>query len=278
MKFTKYLFIILGILFVDTCTKYLAINNYLNFDLIFIKSIPTPNPGFALGSMENASSLLRVVFYSALGIYIFFTMLLALYLMRFQKAKLLKVSLVLFSTGILGNTIDKTIYGYVIDFINLFPISNYVFNLADVSMLSGAILIPIAIYKEYDLIVHQENKRGSIFIYPKFQRDSFLLTVSSILFSGLVFLVFAYALLDSSDLSIEDSKEILYIGSIVFSIFNSIIFTFLSVYHSHKVLGPQIALRNFILNSNNKDEIKFREGDYSKLVIECYEAIKKMQK
>lgn len=199
MKFIKYLYIILGVLLVDISTKYLAFKKYLMFDFIFLKSIPTANSGFALGSMENASSLLRVVFYSALGVYIFFTMLLVLYLLRFQKANLLKLSLVLFSTGILGNTIDKTTYGYVIDFINLYPFQNYVFNIADISMLVGAILIPIAIYKEYEIIFHNENKRGHIFIYPRFQRDSFLLTVSSILFSGLVFLVFAYALLDSSN-------------------------------------------------------------------------------
>ena len=55
--------------------------------------------------------------------------------------------------GIIGNLIDRIIYGYVIDFLD-FTIFGYdfpVFNFADIFIVSGIFLLIIAIYKKEDV-------------------------------------------------------------------------------------------------------------------------------
>ena len=54
--------------------------------------------------------------------------------------------------GILGNLLDRILYGYVIDFLdfNIFGYDYPVFNLADTFIVVGIILLIIAIYKKED--------------------------------------------------------------------------------------------------------------------------------
>ena len=54
--------------------------------------------------------------------------------------------------GIIGNLIDRILYGHVIDFLD-FKIFNYdfpVFNIADICIVIGIFLLVIAIYKKED--------------------------------------------------------------------------------------------------------------------------------
>ena len=54
--------------------------------------------------------------------------------------------------GIIGNLLNRLIYGYVIDFLD-FKIFNYdfpVFNCADIAIVLGIFLIIIAIWKKED--------------------------------------------------------------------------------------------------------------------------------
>ena len=54
--------------------------------------------------------------------------------------------------GIIGNLIDRMLYGYVIDFLD-FKIFNFnypVFNIADIGIVIGILLLIIAIFKKED--------------------------------------------------------------------------------------------------------------------------------
>ena len=76
-----------------------------------------------------------------------------------EISKAILVSLHLIIAGGISNLIDRIIHGYVIDFID-FYIFNYnypVFNLADVALVIGFILIIYAIFKGEDK--HGSNSR-----------------------------------------------------------------------------------------------------------------------
>lgn len=59
------------------------------------------------------------------------------------KNPLLCTSLALIFSGALGNAIDRIAYGYVVDFINLSFMNFPVFNIADIAITVGAVLIVV---------------------------------------------------------------------------------------------------------------------------------------
>lgn len=79
--------------------------------------------------------------------------LLFIYFILLKNKKLNKLDIITYSLligGIIGNLLDRIIYGYVIDYLN-FYIFNYnfpVFNFADICIVISASLIIISIFKE----------------------------------------------------------------------------------------------------------------------------------
>ena len=66
-----------------------------------------------------------------------------LYLLRQTQDRLLAVALVLVLGGAVGNLVDRLIYGYVVDFIDVYYQNWHwpAFNIADSAITVGAILI-----------------------------------------------------------------------------------------------------------------------------------------
>lgn len=73
--------------------------------------------------------------------------------------------------GILGNVIDKTIYGYVRDFINIdiWYFRKYVFNIADILLTWGTIQNIICIFFYADEIFKENTKRKGFLINRQYQ-------------------------------------------------------------------------------------------------------------
>ena len=143
---TKIYYITLSIFIVliDQYTKYLIINNYqlfINknyflFELDFVKNY---------GAAFNIFSGSRV-FLSFISIT--FTIILFYLILRKTKKnnhELFAYSFIL--GGTIGNGIDRLFKGFVIDFINLNFINFPVFNIADISINIGFLLIIYRIYK-----------------------------------------------------------------------------------------------------------------------------------
>ena len=111
--------------------KYLFINNYLNFNLVFNTGI-----GFGLFSL-NAG-----IYYNILSILIFLIILVLIYLML--KSKILeKIFFSLIIGGAIGNLYDRIIYKAVPDFID-FHIKEFhwfTFNIADIFISFGIIFM-----------------------------------------------------------------------------------------------------------------------------------------
>lgn len=130
------------ILLLDQLTKAYVLNNvsvgeifgelpYVA-DFLFVK-----NTGAAFSILSNNTWLL-----SAISV-IFVVAILIYRIVAKPEGVLLNIALVLFFAGALGNAIDRVAYGYVIDFISIKWFDFPVFNIADMSIVMGAVLAVI---------------------------------------------------------------------------------------------------------------------------------------
>ena len=139
--FSKIILILI-LVFIDQISKYWILSflelgesfnllPFLDLTLIF-------NSGIAFGLLDNLGNLGSWLLYLLVtGIIIYFT-----YLTLKAESKTESFMMLLILSGGLGNVIDRTIYGYVVDFIhfNFNGYSFYVFNFADSLITIGAIL------------------------------------------------------------------------------------------------------------------------------------------
>ncbi|MGN0973835.1 MAG: signal peptidase II [Bacilli bacterium] len=144
----KVYFIALIVFLMDFLSKNFVINN---FELLkSIELIPNffyitylQNTGAAWGMFENGSIIIAIV---SLIIFI----LISNYLKKLKLDNLWSIiSFGFLLGGILGNFIDRVVYGYVIDFLD-FKIFGYdypVFNFADIMIVVGTIMIAIKIIR-----------------------------------------------------------------------------------------------------------------------------------
>ena len=103
------------------------------------------NTGASWGILANQRIVLIILSLIAIIIII-------RYINTFKKTKLNIVGFGLLTGGILGNLSDRIIYGYVRDFIDIYIFKyNYpVFNIADICIVIGVILLIISIIRGED--------------------------------------------------------------------------------------------------------------------------------
>jgi len=144
---TKLYFLSLSffIVLIDQFTKYLIIYNnklFINKDFLLFKLDFVKNYGAAFNIFSGSRiflSLISIIF-SILLIYLIFS-----------KNTLNKFDLYSFSFilgGTIGNGIDRIYKGFVVDFINLNIINFPVFNIADISINIGFIILLYNIFKK----------------------------------------------------------------------------------------------------------------------------------
>ena len=143
---TKLYFLSLSIfiILVDQFTKYLISYNYkffLNIDFFLFRFDFVKNYGAAFNIFSGSRIFLSLIsiFFSILLIYLIF-----------RKNSLNSFDLYSYSFilgGTIGNGIDRILKGFVVDFINLNFINFPVFNIADVSINIGFILLLYNIFK-----------------------------------------------------------------------------------------------------------------------------------
>jgi len=143
---TKIYFLSLSIFIVliDQYTKYLIFYNknlFINKDLLLFKLDFVKNYGAAFNIFSGNRIFLTCIS-------IIFTILLIYLILRkntFNLYDLLSYSFIL--GGTIGNGMDRILRGFVIDFINLNLINFPVFNIADVSINIGFIILLYNIFK-----------------------------------------------------------------------------------------------------------------------------------
>ena len=133
-----YIFIGIVITLFDQFTKYFIHSNYKSFtnkDLIIFTVDNVKNYGAAFNIFSGGRIFLSVISTSITIILVYFIL---------KKNNLSKIDLLAYSFilgGTLGNGLDRIKQGYVIDFINLNFVNFPVFNIADISINIGFILI-----------------------------------------------------------------------------------------------------------------------------------------
>ena len=148
---TKLYFLSLSnfIILLDQYTKYLIFYNYkkfINKDFILFRLDFVKNYGAAFNILNG-----NTVFLSTISI--IFTILL-IYLI-FRKNTLNSSELIAYSFilgGTIGNGIDRILKGFVIDFINLNIINFPVFNIADISINVGFVILLIRTFKKQKIV------------------------------------------------------------------------------------------------------------------------------
>ncbi len=138
------IFFILLIIALDQLTKILVFNQLKEKASIvlidnFLELTYVENRGAAFGILQNQKLLFFIITILVLGFLFHY-----LYKNISTMSTLLKFTLALIIAGAIGNFIDRLFRGYVIDFIFVrfwgyydFP----VFNVADISIVIGAILL-----------------------------------------------------------------------------------------------------------------------------------------
>ena len=143
---TKLYFVTLSIFIVliDQFTKYLMFYNkklFINKDFLLFKLDFVKNYGAAFNIFSGSNVFLSLIsiFFSILLIYLIF-----------RKNTLNTFDLYSYSFilgGTIGNGIDRIYRGFVVDFINLNIINFPVFNIADISINIGFIILLYNIFK-----------------------------------------------------------------------------------------------------------------------------------
>ena len=142
----KLYFLVLSIFIIllDQYTKYLMFYNYkkfINKDFLLFRLDLIKNYGAAFNILSGSR-----IFLSSVSI-IFSILIIYLILRKKSTYSIDLFSYSFILGGTIGNGIDRLSKGFVIDFINLNLINFPVFNIADISINIGFILILYSIFK-----------------------------------------------------------------------------------------------------------------------------------
>ena len=139
----KYILIILSLIGIDQFSKYLALK-YLKG----VSSIPIINDVFHLTYVENRGAAFGL-FQNNQIIFVVVAMIACIvglyYLYKKDLNLLAKSSIILLISGAIGNMIDRVRLGFVVDYFDFRIVWEYVFNVADVFVVVGTILLCIYI-------------------------------------------------------------------------------------------------------------------------------------
>ena len=145
MKNKKNLSLIMlgiSIVIIDRITKLLLINKEITIIPNFLNFTYTKNSGVAFGIASNNTILIVLMNVIILAIIIKFLK------EKFSKTNyIIILSLIMILAGGIGNLIDRIAMGYVIDFIDVNILDFPTFNVADISITVGVIMIMIILIK-----------------------------------------------------------------------------------------------------------------------------------
>ena len=145
-KYNRFYFILISIIVIifDQLTKHIINNNLkslINRDLIFFSIDYVKNYGAAFNLLSGSRIILSIISVIISIILLYFIL---------NKKNISNIDLFSYSFilgGTIGNGLDRVFKGYVIDFINLNFIKFPIFNIADISINIGFILILYSLIK-----------------------------------------------------------------------------------------------------------------------------------
>lgn len=142
----KYIFLILILLFIDQLTKYLVVTNMdLYQEIVIIKNF------FSLYFVYNTGAAFSILEGNIYFLYLVSVFALAYMVYYYKKHTDIytRYSIAILIAGTLGNFIDRLYQQKVIDFLSFtfFGWRFAIFNIADIFVFVGILLLMIDIYK-----------------------------------------------------------------------------------------------------------------------------------
>jgi len=154
----KKVIFLLSLVSIDQLTKYLVLKNFLigeSLNLLPILDIYLIlNTGIAFSLFDDGGNFGR-------WLLVFLTLLVCLYLIFILITESLtryeSLALLLILSGGIGNLLDRTLRGYVIDFINFYyeTYSFYIFNFADTFITIGVFIYIL------DIVISKSKANGN---------------------------------------------------------------------------------------------------------------------
>ena len=150
----RYLFLSILILFIDQLTKWKMVKVVSLHDFVevtpYFNLTMAHNYGAAFSFLADAGGWQRYFF---IIITVIISLILVVWLSRlerYQRGEAFALSLIL--GGALGNLVDRVIYGYVFVFIDIHYAGYHwpAFNVADMAIVAGAILLIMDSFKKQD--------------------------------------------------------------------------------------------------------------------------------
>ena len=136
------LFLILTVILVaaDQFSKYIALTSLKPVgNITFIKGF-MENRGAAFGILNGARWLFVIITIAVTVVIIYY---IAKKMPKTKEYKFLPLSLMLILAGAWGNAIDRLIRGYVVDYFEFTFFSWPVFNVADIYVVVGTVLLAV---------------------------------------------------------------------------------------------------------------------------------------
>lgn len=232
--------------------------------------------GLFLGFLNETDMLIRTITLSSLLGFIF-TVIYFFQFLIVEKVSMLTTGFSLFLAGITGNVADRAYYGYVRDYISV--LENMSFNLADIYLCFGFILIVIAIFK-YDKILWYPNTGRKFNLV--FSEEQILFSSKILLSLSFYFIIVIFFCL--SFFTAYELPRHLYFAFIIgitsLSLIFGLIIFLMSCILFKKITGPIKALENFIddLEDGRDRDLILRKGDYFKRLENISTKIKKLSK
>lgn len=141
-------FIILGLVLIDQVIKFILLNTMNFYDTItivdnFFNIKLVKNTGAAFSFLESNNTVLIIITLLILSIIIYLIVK-----DKFNHYEKIVISIIM--GGIIGNLIDRIIYGGVIDYLSFKLFNSYmpIFNFADIVIVLGTILLGYFIIRE----------------------------------------------------------------------------------------------------------------------------------
>jgi signal peptidase II len=231
------------------------------------------NHGAILGLFSNLPPVLRIVSLSTGGAFLIFTFFTVQYLLPI-RSRMLRTGMSTLLGGILGNVIDRILYGYVIDFLVLGSPSRFtpfVFNIADALQWVGYLMIVYALIKDSKILWPDINHRKSYWINPRFQLRYCIILVGFGVCFALIAGIYSYTFMKVSIDSLigerPDVEARFLIPFVLTFIAVSAIFWVLlfivGLILSHRAAGPVYAFEKFLedMVEGKTRTLKLRAGD-----------------
>lgn len=271
-------FIVIGLVFVacilDQVTKQWAVANVrgLHFSNGF-GLVLHRNPGAMLGMFSNLPPLLRIVSLSTGGAFLIFVYTSLQYLLP-SRSLTLRIGMSLLLGGILGNVLDRIVYGSIVDFLILGTPKHHTpaFNLADAIQWVGYVLAVGTLLVKGQEIWPNNDFRKRLWINPKFQSKYIFVLIFVGLSFAIISCVYSFTFLKVTidDLVVGNAslveKKFLFPFLITYSIISMsfvIVLFIVGRQLSHRMAGPVYAFERFLqdISAGRDRSFKVRMGD-----------------